>query len=93
MQNFSEVLLGTGFGSLFITTYCGSTFLHVLNPVVTFLIATILLLTVFYLADRLKTVSMLVIALVAGYLNPLFVNSSFDIDSNFLFGYLICFSK
>ena len=89
MQNFSEVLLGTGFGSLFITTYCGSTFLHVLNPVVTFLIATILLLTVFYLADRLKTVSMLVIALVAGYLNPLFVNSSFDIDSNFLFGYLI----
>lgn len=86
LQNFSEVLLGTGFGALFITTYCGSTFLKILNVPSALIIATLTLLAAFYTADKMKTVSMLAITMVAGYLNPLFINPN---EHNFLFGYLI----
>lgn len=88
MKSFSEVLLGTGFGTLFITTYCGSTILGVLNVPSALTIATLILLAAFYTADRMKTVSMLAITMVAGYLNPLFINPNFHVDHNFLFGYL-----
>ncbi len=88
MKSFSEVLLGTGFGTLFITTYCGSTVLGVLNVPSALTIATLILLAAFYTADRMKTVSMLAITIVASYLNPLFINPIFHVDHNFLFGYL-----
>jgi len=89
LQKYSEVLLGTGFGTLFITTYCGSTVLGLLNIPTTLTVATVLLISAFYTADKLKTMSMLVISLIAGYLNPFFINSNFHVEPNFLFGYLI----
>lgn len=89
MKNYSEVLLGTGFGAMFISTYCASALFELFGFAATAIIATALLLAAFYLADKLKTVSMLVISLIAAYMNPIFLNSEFDIPSNFLFGYLI----
>lgn len=89
LQNYSEVLLGTGFGTLFITTYCGSTILDIFDMKLTFTIATGLLLVAFYLADKLKTISMLVISLIAGYLNPFFIQPQAATAPNFLMGYLI----
>lgn len=89
MQSFSEVLLGTGFGTLFITTYCGSVVLNVLSTPVSLIIASILLIAAFLVADKLKTISMLVVSLIAGYLNPFLVNKDFIVDPNFVFGYLI----
>ena len=89
LRNYSEVLLGTGFGAMFISTYCASGIFHLFNLPVTFIIATAFLLLAFYFADKLKTVSMLVISLIAGYLNVIFLNSEFIISDNFLFGYLI----
>lgn len=89
LQNYSEVLLGTGFGTLFITTYCGSTILELFDMKTTFTIATGLLLAAFYLADKLKTISMLVISLIAGYLNPFFIQTQVETAPNFLMGYLI----
>lgn len=89
LQSFSEVLLGTGFGTLFITTYCGSVVLGVLSTPVSLIIASILLIIAFLVADKLKTTSMLTIALIAGYLNPFFVNKDFNVEPNFLFGYLV----
>lgn len=89
LRNYSEVLLGTGFGAMFISTYCASGIFHLFNLPVTFIIATAFLLLAFYFADKLKTVSMLVISLIAGYLNIIFLNSEFIISDNFLFGYLI----
>lgn len=88
LKNFSEVLLGTGFGTLFITTYCGSTVLSVLNMPSTLTIATLILLAAFYTANKMKTISMLAITMLAGYLNPLFINPNFQVDHNFLFSYL-----
>lgn len=84
MRNYSEVLLGVGFGALFITTYCGSTILELLDTPVVFTIATALLLAAYYMADKLKTVSMLSISLIAGYLNPFFINRTFDAEPDFL---------
>lgn len=89
MKNYSEVLLGTCFGAMFISTYCASAIFELFGFAATAIIATVLLLAAFYLADKLKTISMLVISLIAAYLNPIFLNSEFDVPSNFLFGYLI----
>ena len=89
MKSYSEVLLGTGFGTMFITTYCGATILNLLNAPVAGIIATALLLASFKIADKMKTVSMLVITLIAGYLNPFFINADLRVEPNFLMGYLI----
>lgn len=89
MQKYSEVLLGTGFGAMFISTYCASALFKLYTMPVTCIIATLFLLAAFYLADKLKTVSMLIISLIAAYINPLFLNSQYDVSQNFIFGYLI----
>ena len=89
MQNYAEVLVGTGFGALFISTYCACSVLKLINLPETIIISTVFLLSAFYLADRLKTTSMLVITLIAAYLNPIVFNAEFAVSSNFLFGYLI----
>lgn len=89
MKNYSEVLLGTGFGALFISTYCASALFGIFNLPITFTVATTLILAAFYLADRLKTVSMLTVSLVASYLNPFFINPEISVSPNFLMGYLI----
>ncbi len=89
MKNYSEVLLGTGFGAMFISTYCASALFKLFNLPVTMIVATGLLLAAFFLADKLKTVSMLVISLIAAYINPLFLNSEFSVSSNFMLGYFI----
>ena len=89
LKNFSEVLLGTGFGAMFISTYCASALFNLFNMPVTITVATALLLAAFYLADKLKTVSMLVISLIAAYINPIFFNSEFTVFPDFMFGYFI----
>ncbi len=89
LKNYSEVLLGVGFGTMFITTYCANVYLHIFSNSQAFTVATGLLLATFFLADKLKTVSMLVISLIAGYLNPFFVTGSVDTSGAFLFGYLL----
>lgn len=88
-KSFSEVLLGTGFGALFISTYCASGIFEFFDLSQTVIIASAILLAAFYLADKLKTVSMLVISLLAAYINPIVFNFEFDLSSNFLFGYFI----
>ncbi len=89
LKSYSEVLLGTGFGALFISTYCASGIFHIFNLPMTCAIATAFLLLAFFLADKLKTISMLVISLLAAYINPIFLSANYDISPNFMFGYLI----
>ncbi len=85
MKNYAEVLLGTGFGALFITTYCAKALFNLFSLSNTCIIATLLLLGAFYTAHRMKTVSMLAISLFAGYLNPYFINH----EPEFVIWYLI----
>ena len=87
MKNFSEVLMGTGFGALLITIYFGAGILKVFNTPTATTLAVLTTLAIYFVADRQKTVSTIVLGLIGGYLNPFFVN--YHITMDFLFGYLI----
>ncbi len=85
MRNFSEVLLGTGFATLFITSYCGYSFLHIFNSITVLIIGGALLTSTYMIAEKMKTVSMLVIGLLGCYVAPIAI----DVSSNNLFAYFI----
>lgn len=85
LKSYSEVLIGTGFASLFITTYCAATILNIFGAFEATVIASALLIITYIIADKMKTTSMLVISLLAGYINP-FLNK--DVSITFLFTYL-----
>lgn len=87
LKNFKEVLMGTGISALFVTTYCASAYFHLFENITAIIIATILLLDVYFIADKQKTVSMITIALIAGYLNPFLITD--EVKPEFLFGYYI----
>ena len=70
MKNYSEVLLGTGFAVLFITTFCGYSVFKILTPLYTILTGSLILFATYYIADRMKTYSMIAIGLIGGYLTP-----------------------
>lgn len=87
LEKYAEVLTGTGFAVLFTTVYCASSLFHLFSDFVSVIIGSIILIAAYLAADRQKTISMLVIALIGGYLNPFFISSS--INSNFLYAYFI----
>lgn len=78
LKNYSEVLLGTGIATLFITSFCGYSILDLYNSTVAMVIGGALLVSTYLMADRMKTVSMLVIGLIGGYLVPMFTNSGYE---------------
>lgn len=86
LEKYAEVLTGTGYAILFITTYCANSLFHIFSNPISILIASIILIASYISADRQKTVSMLAIALIGGYLNLFFTA---ELTSNFLLGYLI----
>ena len=51
--------------------------------------ATVFLICSFVLAKKFNKRSVLVLSIIAGYLNPFFINYHADFNSNFLFAYLI----
>ena len=85
LKNYSEVLLGTGFADLFITAFCGYTLFGLYNSVTTIVIGVLLLLATFIVADRMRTLSMLVIGLIGGYMTP-FLSGA---ETPLIIGYLI----
>ena len=87
MKMYSEVLLGTGFSVFFITTLCTATLFKTFDNLTCVFIGAIILLLSYLVADKQKTISMIVIALIGGYLNICFVAQS--IDFALAFGYLI----
>lgn len=79
MKNYSEVLLGTGFADLFITTFCAYSMFHLINTIAVITIGALLLIVTFMLAQQMKTVSMLVIGLIGGYLTPCFSGAPYEV--------------
>ena len=84
LKRYSEVLLGTGFATLFITTFCAYSIFHLLNTVAVLAVGALLLLSTFVLAQQMKTISMLFIGLIGGYLTPCFSGASYDVCLYFL---------
>ena len=71
LKNYAEVMLGTGFADLFITTFCAYTIFDFLNTPTVIAIGTVLLIVTYIIADKMKTLSMLIIGLIGAYLTPL----------------------
>lgn len=69
-KNYSEVMLGTGFADLFITTFCAYTIFDFLSTPAVILIGSVLVIATYALADKMKTLSMLIIGLIGAYLTP-----------------------
>lgn len=87
MKKYSEVLTGTSFAVLFITTYCGYTLYHILPVQLAAIIGILLVLATNFIAQKYNSFSTIVIGLFGGYLNPFFINSS--VSATFLFSYFI----
>ena len=85
LKIYSEVLLGTGFATLFINTFCAYSYFKVFTTPVVIGVSVGLLLATYIIADRMKTLSMLIIGLLGGYLTP-FLSGA---DNNVIFSYLI----
>lgn len=84
LQNYSEVLLGTGFADLFITTFCGYGMFHLLNTYSAIIIGAILLISTYIISDKMKTKSMLIIGLIGGYLTPFLSNADVNVSISYL---------
>jgi len=85
LKNYSEVLLGTGFADLFITTFCGYSLFNVFNTFTVIFLGILLLLSTYIIADKMKTFSMPVIGLIGGYLTPFCSGAG----NNLILAYLI----
>lgn len=86
LKTYSEVLMGTGFSVLFITTLCTTVFFETFAPSVCAIIAGILLIVAYIVADKQKTISMIAISLIGGYLNIIF---AYKIGIDMAFAYII----
>lgn len=85
LKNYAEVLLGTGFADLFITTFCAYDVFNFLNTPTVIIIGTILLVATFLIADKMKTLSMLIIGLIGAYLTPICAKG----DMNIILSYFV----
>lgn len=70
LKNYAEVMLGTGFADLFITTFCAYTIFDFLNTPSVIAIGSVLVIATYILASKMKTLSMLIIGLIGAYLTP-----------------------
>ena len=85
LKNYAEVLLGTGFAVLFITNYCAYSLFHIFNTFASIISGTLFMVAAYFIADKMKTLSMLIIGLIGAYLTPFFAGS----ESNVVLSYLI----
>nr|MCR5662212.1 DUF2339 domain-containing protein [bacterium] len=87
MVGMGEVLMGTGFAVMFIITYCSCSIFPVFSPNTALFVSCILLAAIYAVSVGMKRMSMLVLAMVGGYANVLFID--FSPSNEFMMVYLI----
>lgn len=87
LRAYSEVLMGTGFSILFLTVLLTTVYFKTFSMTTCIFIGAVILVMAYFAAEKQKTVSMISVALIGGYLNILF--SAFNIDVSLAFGYII----
>ncbi|MBQ3642074.1 DUF2339 domain-containing protein, partial [bacterium] len=87
LKQYSEIITGTGFAILFINTSCSTILYNTFSIQMCAFIGGIILMASYFIADKQKTISMLAISLLGGYLN--LFTCLFKADISFIFGYLI----
>lgn len=87
MVGMGEVLMGTGFAVMFIITYCSCSIFPVFSPNTALFVSCLLLAAIYTVSVSMKRMSMLVLAMVGGYANVLFID--FSPSNEFMMVYLI----
>lgn len=87
LLKYSEALIGTGFAVIFITIYCATMVTQTFSVPSCVVLGIIALVSAYIVANKQKTISMIAIALIGGYLNVFMVSK--NVDLNNLFIYLI----
>lgn len=87
-RNYANVLTGTGLGILFVSTWFASAYYRLFSVQTAVIISGSLIAGSWFLAARNNSRTILIIALIAGYLNPFFTAGT-KISADFLFGYFI----
>jgi len=87
IKAYKETILGTSVSTAFITTYCAYTMFKIFSPLTAILISSLILCGVFFLADKQKSLSMIIIALIAGYITPFLTTQASNV--NFFLCYFI----
>jgi len=83
LKNYSEVLIGTGFATLFISTFCAH-YLKIFNTPAALITGGIILLLVFFVSHKMRSVSSLIIGLIGGYMTPYLSGANPDISFSYL---------
>ncbi len=89
MKNYAAALMGTGFGVLFVTTFCAFSLYQMLNYFTASIVAILLLIFSYIIAQKYKNISTFIIGLIGAYLNPVIMTGGTPLSVNFVFGYLI----
>lgn len=87
LVKFSEVLMGTAFAILFVTTYCSCTIYDVLSVPIAMIVGILLVFATDFVAQKYNSFAIILIGLFGGYLNPFFIRHTESMT--FLFSYLI----
>lgn len=87
LKNYAEVLMGTGFAILFLTTYCSCTIYSILPIWAATAVGSLLVVATYFVAEKYNSFATILIGLFGGYLNPFLIKS--DISMTFIFSYLI----
>ena len=88
LKVFSEIMLGTGFTALFVTIILTTVLFKTFTVPVCITLSVILLLFSYFIADKQKTVSMISISLIGGYLIAVMLQSM-QLNSFYIWNYLI----
>lgn len=87
-KNYANVLTGTGLGILFVSTWFASAYYHLFSAWTAVIISCGLISGSWFIAACSNSRTILIISLIAGYLNPFFT-AGIRIPADFLFGYFI----
>ncbi len=87
MKAYAAVLMGTGFAIFFVATYGATSYYHLMPDWLALFVGTLLVLASYGVAQRFKTLSTMLIGMVAAYANPLIIGHFESVE--FLFSYFI----
>lgn len=87
MKAYAAVLMGTGFAVFFVATYGATTYYHMMPEWLALCVGLGLVIASYGVAQRFKTISTMLVGMVAAYLNPIMIGHYESIE--FLFIYFI----
>ena len=87
LKQFAQAFYGIGAGVAFVATYSATSFFKIMPSSVALLVGVLLIGLTYYISDKYKSASTVIIGLIGAYLNLYFANE--NLVNTFLISYLI----